>query len=130
MTKLDAATIAARWWAQQVGAADDDAVQLPGATGQLLAVMRRRLSRPTAAQVVLFESTLFSAIFRQIDSDPGAAWWLAVAMDWHPDQALGEALQVAGIDKFLLPTKTTMHISPGRILVQVGEAGEWQELTP
>ena len=129
MTKTEAARIAAHWWAQQVGATDDGTGQLLGDAGLLFTVTRRRMKRPTPEQVALFESTLFSAILRQIESEHGARW-LAVVMDWDADRTLGEALQAAGIDKFLLPMKTTMHISPDRIEVQLGEGGEWQELTP
>lgn len=129
MTKTETARIAAHWWAQQVGTTDDGTGQLLGDAGPLFTVTRRRMKRPTPERVALFESTLFAAILRQIESGHGARW-LAVVMDWDADRTLAEALQAAGIDKFLLPMKTTMHISPDRIEVQVGEDGEWQELTP
>jgi hypothetical protein len=118
-------SVAVAWWADRLRelAKQDNGDAM---TGALMGLLASRMRPPSEEQISTFKVALTEAMRPRM----AKPYLRSIVCDYHPDPALREAAEKAGIEADCppFPIKTGMRIEPGRVSVRYGYGAEEQVL--
>ena len=109
------AKAAAAWWRKAIERPKfDNGDDSPnGGMAGVLALTLAARNRASTERLDVFEAQLARAL-------TGANAWNGVGVDYHPDQLLAGAADIADVDQSLFPWKTRMRFDGGGVQVSHG----------
>ena len=124
---VEMATIAANWWADQVGCPRFNGLSHAerksgdNTAYEMAEIMAATLVKPVADDVRERFVTLL--VERIVNEQP-----FGLYVDYGPDHILGDVGDAAGVPPHNWPWKTSCHFRDGKVWARSGYAGEEQEL--
>ncbi len=108
----EAATVAAAWWARQIGGH----AKIETGSGMVNMVLLRNAGPPAPKdEATRFEEALHAKLVEQLERH-GKAY---LSVDYHPDGLLRQVVSEVGT-RAQFPIKTSMSIRPGDVTVAAG----------
>lgn len=118
---------AAKWWADKLRRMPSFDNGDSSFHGQLASVLALQVaaSKPAIGEgsITAFEKALVDVLGKD------ERWRWGIGVDYHPDDALSAAADIAAIDvDGKLPWKTNMRIERGKVMVGEGHGAPWRPL--